>query len=278
MLSYGLKAGKNFSMIKTKISSLLRKLNLLHTADMFRYKVEQAKNKKANTRFIAKHPHVSMPSDYLLYESHNSSYGSYYYNGKKDAEYFTSLFKKHIGLKDVAILDWGCGPGRIIRHLPEVIGNSCSFYGTDYNEKSIAWCSENLKKIHFNKNELKASLPYEDNFFGVIYGLSIFTHLSETMHHSWFKELYRILKPGGIMLLTTQGDVYKTKLTKTELSHYEKGELVVRGRVVEGHRMFSAFQPKPFMERLFNNVEILEHIEMPVQDGWYPQDKWIVRK
>lgn len=80
------------------------------------------------------------------------------------------------------------------------------------------------------------------------------------------------------MLLTTQGDVYKPKLTKTELSQYEKGALVVRGQVVEGHRMYSAFQPQPFMKQLFSRVEILEHIEMPVQGDWYPQDKWIVKK
>lgn len=263
---------------KTIISSLLRKMRLLHPADKLRYKVEMAKHKKANDVFLKKHPDVPLPPDYLIYESHAISYDSYYNSGKKDAEYVTSLFKKYVTLKEIAILDWGCGPGRIIRHLPEVVGNGCTYYGTDYNEKSIAWCAKNLPGINFNKNELTASLPYEDNFFSVIYGLSIFTHLSEAMHYAWFAELYRVLKPGGIMLLTTQGNVYKTKLTKTELVQYEKGELVVRGQVIEGHRMYSAFQPKPFMDQLFKEVEVLEHIEMPVQGNWYPQDKWIVKK
>lgn len=265
-------------MIKTKISSFLRKLNMLHTADKLRYRVEQAKHKNANEDFLKQYPKVQLPPDYLMYESHAISYDSYYHNGRKDAEYFSSLFKKHITLKDVAILDWGCGPGRIIRHLPYVVGNGCTYYGTDYNEKSIAWCSKNLPKINFNKNELTASLPYEDNFFTVIYGLSIFTHLSESMHHAWFAELYRVLKPGGIMLLTTQGDIYKAKLTKNELEQYHKGQLVVRGKVIEGHRMYSAFLPQRFMRQLFQNVAILEHIKMPVQGNWYPQEKWIVRK
>lgn len=265
-------------MNKTLISSFLRKLNLLHPADRLRFTVERARHKKANEAFLKKHPEVRLPPDYLIYESHAISYDSYYYNGKKDAEYFTHLFKKYVTLEDVAILDWGCGPGRIIRHLPNVIGNGCTYFGTDYNDKSIAWCTKNLPEIQFNKNELTASLPYSDNFFTVIYGLSIFTHLSEAMHHAWFNELHRILKPGGIMLLTTQGDVYKEKLTKNELAQYNNGELVVRGQVIEGHRMYSAFQPQAFMEQLFESVEILEHIETPVEGDWYPQDKWIVRK
>lgn len=265
-------------MNKPQISSILRKLKLLHLADNVRFKIEEKKNKKMNEAFLKKNPTVSLPPKYLIYESHSISYDSYYYNGKKDAQYITNLFKKYITLKDVAILDWGCGPGRVIRHLPEIINNNCSFYGTDYNKKSIDWCKKNLLGIKFNKNELTAKLPYEDCTFSVIYGLSIFTHLSEAMHYSWFDELCRVLTPGGIMLITTQGDNNKPKLTKPELVKYNKGQLVERGHVIEGHRVYSAFHPKPFMQKLFKEVKIEEHIEMPIQGDWYPQDHWIIRK
>ena len=181
-------------------------------------------------------------------------------------------------LNEKKILDWGCGPGRIIRHFPELVGHNCSYYGTDYNARSIKWCFENLKEINFNKNTLEAKLPYDDNFFDVIYGLSIVTHLSEEMHKKWYAELYRVLKPQGIMLLTTQGDTYKPKMTPLELDQYNKGQLVVRGKVKEGHRIFSAFQPKKFMESLFANATVLDHIELTPVGKWYPQDKWIIRK
>lgn len=149
----------------------------------------------------------------------------------------------------------------MIRHLPSVIGNSCEYYGTDYNKESIDWCTKNLPEISFNCNSLEAKLPYSDNFFDVIYGISIFTHLSEQMHYDWFEELYRVLKPNGIMFLTTHGDNFRVKLIDSELSKYDNGELVVRGKVKEGHRTFTAFQPIGFMERLFENIEILEHVE-----------------
>jgi len=187
-------------------------------------------------------------------------------------------FKKHTDLKNKRILDWGCGPGRIIRHLPEVIGNECEYFGTDYNEKTIKWCSENLKGIHFNKNTLAAKLPYEDNFFDIIYGISIFTHLSEQLHYDWYNELYRILKPSGVMFLTTHGNSFKIKLTTDEIKKFENNELVVRGKTKEGHRTFAAFQPKGFMMNLFGNAEILEHIEVESMNGIPQQDIWIIKK
>ena len=139
-------------------------------------------------------------------------------------------FSKYIELKNIKILDWGCGPGRIIRHLPGIIGNGCEYFGTDYNSKSIKWCSQNLTGIIFNNNSLKAELPYDNDFFSAIYGISIFTHISEQLHFDWYNELYRVLKPNGIMLLTTQGDNFKVKLTGKELDKYNNGKLVSRGK------------------------------------------------
>ncbi len=113
----------------------------------------------------------------------------------------------------------------------------------------------------------------------IIYGISIFTHLSEQMHYQWYAELYRILKPNGIMLLTSQGNNFRDKLTERELNEYENNQLVVRGKVKEGHRTFSAFHPKGFMLNLFSNAQVLEHIVSEPQKGrGLPQDVWIVRK
>jgi hypothetical protein len=81
------------------------------------------------------------------------------------------------------------------------------------------------------------------------------------------------------MFLTTQGDNFKVKLTDLELKKYHNDKLVVRGKVKEGHRTFSAFHPHGFMRKLFSNVDILEHIETKPEKGkWLPQDIWIIKK
>lgn len=266
-------------MNKAKLSNFLRQFKLIFLADLVRFRIQKTKNNAENKAFKAQHPDIILPPDYLMYESFQMNYKKYYNGGLNMAKYLVNQFKNHINLKDISILDWGCGPGRIIRHMPAIVSNNCKFFATDYNANSIDWCSKNLPNIKFNKNELSAKLPYQDNSMDIIYGISIFTHLSKKMHYEWFNELHRVLKPNGIMLLSMQGDNFKVKLTQKELQQYNQGEIVVRGSVKEGHRMYSAFHPKPFMKSLFKNVEILEHITQTSNTkDWVPQDIWIVKK
>ena len=265
-------------MNRTKLSNTLRKLKLLYVVDKIRFHIQKSKNQKINKEFKVKNPSVALPPDYLIYESFQMDYHKYYTQSYNSAEELISHVEKHIQLKEKKVLDWGCGPARIIRHLPTIVNNGCSFFGTDYNTKTITWCKEHIKDVNFNNNNLTANLPYPDNYFDVIYGISVLTHLSEKLHYDWYNELIRVLKPEGIMLLTTQGDNYKAKLSESELEMYNQNNLIIRGKVKEGHRTYSAFQPKQFMENLFSNSTILEHIEKEPQKNWTPQDIWIIRK
>lgn len=112
----------------------------------------------------------------------------------------------------------------------------------------------------------------------IIYGISIFTHLSEEMHFVWFKELIRVLKKGGILFLTLHGDAFTNKLTTTEKREYNKGNLVIKGSSKDGHRTFAAFQPPSFVKKLVGNNQIVEHVKGNIIDGKTEQDIWIIKK
>lgn len=261
------------------ISNMLRFFRVLYLTDLFHFIYEKVKFRKENRAFREQFPEVPLPSDYLLYESYQLHYGKYYTGGIESARWLTGHLSRHISLENVKILDWGCGPGRLIRHLPQYTGDGCEFYGTDYNLKSIAWCKKHLPGIHFQVNSAEATLPWPDHFFDIIYGYSVLTHLSGEKQTQWYRELLRILKPGGILFVTTQGKHYKVKLTAKEKQAFNKGRLVVRGKVKEGHRTFSAFHPPAFMHNLFRDAEILDHIEPEPEPGKaIPQDIWIIRK
>lgn len=265
-------------MIKALISGILRRLGLIYSTDRLRYRLEKLRNSAENKRFRCEHPEVALPPDYLIYESFQLNYRKYYSDSFNTAKGLVEQFSKHIDINNISLLDWGCGPGRIIRHMPGLLPSS-SFSATDYNADSIEWCRKNIPQVAFNLNTLEARLPYFDNTFDVIYGISIFTHLSEKLHYEWYNELHRVLKPGGILYVTCQGDNFLSKLNPAETKQYLEGKLVVRGNVKEGHRTYSAFHPPAFMKQLFSNADIAEQIETRPQKGSYPpQDIWIVRK
>ena len=75
-----------------------------------------------------------------------------------------------------AILDFGCGVGRVTRHFRSTC--QAQLFGTDINESLINWCQQNLKFGQFQVNPLTGKLAYEDQQFDMIYALSVFTHLS----------------------------------------------------------------------------------------------------
>jgi SAM-dependent methyltransferase len=265
-------------MNRTGITTLLRKLRLMQPFDYLHFVYQKFKNRKLNNLFVEKNPGVVLPPDYMIYESFQMNYDNYYNDSVSTAECLISYIEKHLDLLNVKILEWGCGPARIIRHLPRLLNDSCEIYGSDYNSKTIDWCKKNIPGIIFSKNNLQPPLEYGSNFFDVIYATSVFTHLSEEMHYAWMNELKRICKPSGIIFLTTHGDNCKPKLTDEELKLFEAGKIVVRGNVKEGHRTFAAYQPPEYMRNLFSDVEILEHVTRKPEGNYIPQDVWIVRK
>ena len=266
-------------MNKGLISNILRKLGLIRFTDNIRYIIQSYKNRTSNKEFIKLNPNVKLPPNYLMYESFQLNYKKYLEGGKSTAKWLLNILKDHHDLKGIKILDWGCGPARVVRHLPDLLDEKSDVFGTDYNSESIRWCKNNITDVNFQTNTIKPKLTYQDEFFDVIYGISIFTHLSEDMHGNWFKELMRILKPNGLLFITTQGDNFKSKLTKYEKAQFNKGELIVRGNVKEGHRTYSAFHPELYIKRLTQSYNILAHIKEDVHEGYsIPQDVWIVQK
>jgi SAM-dependent methyltransferase len=263
-----------------KLKILLRELGLLGFADLCRYNFTYLKNYFKIRNTMKKYPDFVFPPPYYIYETYHLNYENYYADGAQTAKEIGELINKFTPPRNnsIRLLDWGCGPARVVRHFKKIYPNWIA-YGSDYNFDYIAWNKENIEQVTFQKNEVNPPLNYENNFFDVVYSLSIITHLSEEMHYAWIKELYRILKPNGILLITTQGEIFKHKLSALELEKYNQNELVIREDKIEGHRNYSAFQPKVFMEKLLQDFEILEFIPGNSKESIHgEQDTWLVRK
>ena len=265
-------------MLRNKTSYLFRKLKLMPLFDWLYFSFNKIYFFNKNKRFVKEHPGVAIPPDYMLYESFRLDYSNYYHDGKETATWVTEQYSTFHPLSDVKILDWGCGPGRVVRHIPELLPSS-GIYAADYNRKTIEWCAQNIAGVEFAKNNLEPPMPFNDSFFDFIYGLSVFTHLSLNSHYLWLKEIHRLLKPGGIFLFTTQGKAFDSKLSEGEYKNFSSGLFVVRDSAKEGHRSFSAFHPEEFIHSILSvNWKVLKFMPGTIQSWGAEQDTWIVQK
>jgi hypothetical protein len=107
-----------------------------------------------------------------------------------------------------------------------------------------------------------------------LYCRSVFTHLSEELHYRWIAELRRVVRVGGLIVLSTQGAAHVGRLIPSERERYERGELVVRQLAQEGKLFFSAFHNPNFVRgKLLAGMTVEEH-----QVGKDTQDVWVVRR
>ena len=200
----------------------------------------------------------------------HTSFDRYWETGISTARVIEEKIDSYINTTNPAVADWGCGLGRVIRHLPP----RYSLYGFDYNGDAIKWNRSHLANIIFQKNELLPPLPAGADAFDAVYALSVFTHLSERAHELWIEEIFRCLKQGGIFLGAFHMQPAPGQLLPSEREEFDAGKLVIRGGVKEGSRTFTAHHPKDYLQkRLFSQFEILEG---PLD--FFGQELFVIRK
>ncbi len=262
--------------MKRTIKLILARLRLLDIAQKLLIVKRLKSSKDDNDLFLKENPEFVPPPAWLLYDANdNNSYRSYYQSGKEHGQIVAELIKKYYGGNVENLLEWGSGQARVLRHFPHLLPGS-RLYGTDYNQKSINWCKAQFKNINFTSCDLLPPTSYSDNFFDVIYSISIFTHLSENAHTLWIKELYRLLKPGGILVSSFHGENYYDLLTEDEKQLFDKGLLVTRPYAKEGSKLYSTFHSKKFLRQLFHEFEIID-----IKNDLAPvlvQSLWVAKK
>ena len=173
------------------------------------------------------------------------------------------------------VLDFGCGCGRVTRYWDRFTG---AVAGSDVNAHAVDWCRENLPFASFERNDLAPPLGFADDRFDLVYALSVFTHLTDELQLAWRDELRRVLRPGGLLLLTTHGRSYVSRLEAGERARFERGELVVRWGDVAGTNLCSAYHPERYLRDTFAAGFTVVTLEREGARGNPTQDLVLLRK
>jgi SAM-dependent methyltransferase len=107
---------------------------------------------------------------------------------------------------DSRILDFGCGWGRITRFfLKDVFPHRENIFGVDVMPEAIEICRQTKTPGNFILIDNHPPLDFPPESFDLIYAYSVFSHLSEAVSLEWLEEFSRLLKPDGLLVVTTQG-------------------------------------------------------------------------
>lgn len=104
-----------------------------------------------------------------------------------------------------AVLDYGCGAGRVLRFVIDRGRPDGRFAGTDVDAEAITWARQHLARIDWHVNRYRPPLPFGEAEFDLVYSVSIFSHLDEELQFQWLDEIARVTRPGGFALLSFHG-------------------------------------------------------------------------
>jgi len=96
--------------------------------------------------------------------------------------------------KNLKILDAGCGYG----HLTGFLKPWGQVYMVDADAGAVDFCCRNQSRLV--QQALANKLPFKDNTFDFIFSLDLIEHTRDDL--SVMRELYRVLRPGGILFIT----------------------------------------------------------------------------
>lgn len=260
------------------MSLFLKKIIPPSLANVLLYRWQQLINARSNQQFKELHPEIILPDAYTLYESYQLNYKKYIEDGKLTAAEIIEAVVPYLS-NTPTLLDWGCGPARITRHLAALLPTGI-IKACDSNTATIAWNQQNIPGIEFALQDNFPPLPFTDQHFDLIIGFSVFTHIPAVLQQDWLTELYRLLKPQGILWITTHGNYFIKQLSKEKQEQIVQKGIYNTNYPTPGHRMMTTYhQPEKWRELLEEKFELFHYYDgetYPNKAG--KQDLWILRK
>lgn len=100
-------------------------------------------------------------------------------------------------------LDFGCGSGRVARHLLTAF-EPAAYLGLDIDRPAIRWCQRHLAGTFAVAPKLPPT-ELAASSVDVAFAISVFSHFDQPAQRRWLDEMVRVLVPGGHLVASTHG-------------------------------------------------------------------------
>jgi SAM-dependent methyltransferase len=152
--------------------------------------------------------------------------GQYDGIGARHRQLLESYLPVHWTWSDKTYLDWGAGAGRLVRHFVPEAENS-RIIGADIHEPSVRWIRDNLAPVEGILVAEEPGIDLEDDSVDLVSGFSVMTHVTDHWA-GWLLEIRRVLRPGGLALLSFCGEAMIDRLLQRDVPIDDIGMLVIK--------------------------------------------------
>ncbi len=171
-----------------------------------------------------------------------------------------------------AVLDFGCGPGRVLPHVA-ALATRASAAGCDVSRPAIEWARSHRQAFRWEVSRFTPPLPFDDGGFDLVYSISVFSHIDEDLQDRWLREIDRVLRPGGAVLLSVHGrhafDQFRTGQAATRWS---ARSAFSRGPLEDGEFVFVPYRRSAWIRNELPGVEgefgLAFHDERYLHEHW----------
>jgi len=96
------------------------------------------------------------------------------------------------------VWDFGCGPGQTSKYLKDL---GIEISGLDLSEKLLEQARKNHPELNFKKGNI-LELEFDDDSIAGVVAFYAIVHFTEEQVETAFRQVFRVLQPGGLFLLT----------------------------------------------------------------------------
>lgn len=203
--------------------------------------------------------------------------------------YYLALARYNLALKYAAaktVLEVGSGAGYGAAALAT---KAKKVYGIDTCAESI---EESQKEYKLNNLIFKVAdataLGFSSNFFDLIIAFEVIEHIED--YPKAIKEFYRVLKPGGLLIISTPNKAVYSPGTKKPFYpfHFKEFELSdlresfrdftiieILGQFIKGKKslIYSVWNPKRMIRIIFANLPF--HVKLLIMKGYLAISAWL---
>lgn len=190
----------------------------------------------------------------LIYDKIAKPYSEKFSNPSDYIDEFLSLIPKN-----GKILDVGCGPGIDANYM---VSKGFKVTGIDLSEKMLKLAKQKFPNINFKLSDIRKLDFLENSFDGIFASFSLI-HIPKKDIPLTLKNLYKILKEGGVIYIAIQSgepnEIYIREPLKSDeriflniISFNEISGLLIKSRFF----VIKKFERKPKSETEFNFVKL----------------------